>query len=156
VAFPVLFVSHGAPSAALDDDAYTRALGAWAGGRPRPRAAREVAAALAEATLEPVLDAQQGWDHGGGSPCGSSTRGGRAGGRGLAARASHAGDPPRDGAALAPLRERGVLLLGSGGVVHNLHRLHGDDADAPPEPWAAAFGHFVAGARHGRDRVERV
>ena len=34
VAFPALFVSHGAPTAALDDDAYTRALGAWARGAP--------------------------------------------------------------------------------------------------------------------------
>ncbi|HSD27144.1 MAG TPA: class III extradiol ring-cleavage dioxygenase, partial [Vicinamibacteria bacterium] len=112
MAFPALFVSHGAPSAALDDDAYTRALGAWARGRPRPRAvvvvsahaeasgpvrvnaaaepgliydfhgfpaplyelrypapgapdlAREIAGTLAEAGLEPGLDARRGWDHG--------------------------------------------------------------------------------------------
>ncbi len=192
MAFPVLFVSHGAPSAALDDDAYTRALGAWARGRPRPRAivvvsahaeargpvrvsaaahpaliydfygfppalyavrypapgapdlAREVADAFAGASLEPVLDAQRGWDHGVWVP--------------LRLLYPAADVPvvevslpvPRTptsliamGAALAPLRERGVLLLGSGGVVHNLHRLHWDDADAPPEPWAAAFGEWV-------------
>ena len=112
MAFPALFVSHGAPSAALDDDAYTRALSRWARARPRPRAivvvsahaevrgpvrvnagaqpsliydfygfpsplydlrypapgapdlAREVAGAFEAAGLDPVLDAQRGWDHG--------------------------------------------------------------------------------------------
>ena len=192
MAFPALFVSHGAPTAALEDDAYTRALGAWAGGRPRPRAivvvsahaeargpvrvnagaqpsliydfygfpaplydlrypapgapdlAREVAGAFAEAGLDPVLDAQRGWDHGVWVPL----------------RLLHpAADVPvvevslpvprtpqtllAMGAALQPLREKGVLLLGSGGVVHNLHRLRWDDADGPPEPWAAAFGEWV-------------
>jgi hypothetical protein len=38
VAFPALFVCHGAPTAAPEDDACTRALGAWARGRPRPHA----------------------------------------------------------------------------------------------------------------------
>jgi 4,5-DOPA dioxygenase extradiol len=46
------------------------------------------------------------------------------------------------GTALAPLRRKGVLLFGSGGVVHNLHRLRRDDGDTP-EPWAAAFGAWV-------------
>jgi 4,5-DOPA dioxygenase extradiol len=99
MAFPALFVSHGAPSAALEDDAYTKALGAWARGRPRPQAIVVVSAhaeargpvrvnagaqpsliydfygfpaplydllagAFAEAGLDPVLDAQRGWDHG--------------------------------------------------------------------------------------------
>jgi 4,5-DOPA dioxygenase extradiol len=44
MAFPALFVSHGAPSAALEDDACTRALGAWARERPRPRAVVVVSA----------------------------------------------------------------------------------------------------------------
>jgi 4,5-DOPA dioxygenase extradiol len=192
VAFPALFVSHGAPTAALDDDAYTRALGAWARGRPKPRAvvvvsahaeargpvrvnagaapaliydfygfpaplydlrypapgapdlAREVAGAFAEAGLEPVVDAQRGWDHGVWVP--------------LRLLYPTADVPvvevslpvPRKpevllamGRALAPLRERGVLLFGSGGIVHNLHRLRWDDAGGPPEPWAAAFGAWV-------------
>lgn len=192
MAFPALFVSHGAPTAALDDDAYTRALGAWARGRPRPRAvvvvsahaeahgpvrvnagahpsliydfygfpaalydlrypapgapdlARDVAGAFAEAGLDPVLDAQRGWDHGVWVP--------------LRLLYPAADVPavevslpvPRTpnllvsmGRALAPLREQGVLLFGSGGVVHNLRRLRGDDEGGPPEPWAAAFGAWV-------------
>jgi 4,5-DOPA dioxygenase extradiol len=55
------------------------------------------------------------------------------------------------GRALAPLRERGVLLLGSGGIVHNLHRLRMDDLGAPTEPWAAAFGAWVDDRLEARD-----
>src|SRR5207247_6791003 len=49
----------------------------------------------------------------------------------------------RVGRALAPLRERGVLLFGSGGVVHNLHRLD-RSKEAPVLGWAAAFDAWVA------------
>ncbi|HEX9188582.1 MAG TPA: class III extradiol ring-cleavage dioxygenase [Vicinamibacteria bacterium] len=192
MAFPALFVSHGAPTAALDDDAYTRALGAWARARPRPHAivvlsahaeargpvrvnaaaqppliydfygfppalyalrypapgapdlAREVAGAFAEAGMEPVLDAQRGWDHGVWVP--------------LRLLYPAADVPivevslpaPRSpdlllamGRALAPLREKGVLLFGSGGLVHNLHRLSWDAAPDTAEPWASAFGAWV-------------
>lgn len=188
--FPALFVSHGAPSAALEDDAYTRALGAWARGRPRPRAivvvsahgeaqgpprvssaahpdlifdfygfppplyqleypapgapdlSREIAKALDAAGAEPVLDGVRGWDHGVWVP--------------LLLLYPDADVPviqlslpvPRSpssmlamGAALAPFRDRGVLLLGTGGVVHNLRRL-GDGSGALP--WAAAFDDWVA------------
>src|SRR3990172_5356030 len=38
MAFPVFFVSHGAPSVALEEDDYTRALREWARVRPKPRA----------------------------------------------------------------------------------------------------------------------
>jgi 4,5-DOPA dioxygenase extradiol len=200
MAFPVLFVSHGAPSAALDDDGYTKALGAWARGRPRPRAivvvsahdeargpvrvntggkpsliydfsgfpaplyelrypapgapdlAREVAGALAGAGLDPVLDARRGWDHGVWVP--------------LRLLYPAADVPvvevslpvPRTpdllvamGRAVAPLRERGVLLFGSGGIVHNLRRLRWDDAEGPPEPWASAFDTWVEERVKARD-----
>jgi 4,5-DOPA dioxygenase extradiol len=49
----------------------------------------------------------------------------------------------RMGAVLAPLRERGVLLFGSGGIVHNLHRLRADGGEDAPERWAAEFGTWV-------------
>jgi len=38
MSFPVLLVSHGAPSVALEEDDYTRALESWAALRPPPRA----------------------------------------------------------------------------------------------------------------------
>jgi len=189
VRFPALFVSHGAPSAALDDDDYTRALHRWARGRPRPRAivvvsahgeapaplrvsagerpsliydfygfppelyrltwpapgepelAGEIAATLADAGHRPVLDRSRGWDHGVWVP--------------LRLMYPDADVPvveislpvPRTpelllsiGTALAPLRDRDVLLFGSGGVVHNLRRL-----GAGPEVagWALSFDRWV-------------
>jgi 4,5-DOPA dioxygenase extradiol len=47
------------------------------------------------------------------------------------------------GGRLAPLRREGVLLAGSGGIVHNLGLLDGSD-QAAPEPWALAFEGWVA------------
>jgi 4,5-DOPA dioxygenase extradiol len=46
------------------------------------------------------------------------------------------------GERLAPLREEGILLLGSGGIVHNLARVDWSGASAPPE-WAADFDRRV-------------
>src|SRR5215831_7283713 len=45
----------------------------------------------------------------------------------------------RIGAALGPLRGEGVLVAGSGVIVHNLRRLQIWNKDAPVEPWAAEF-----------------
>ena len=192
MAFPALFVSHGAPTAALDDDAYTRALGAWARGRPKPRAivvvsahaeargpvrvnagarpaliydfygfpsalyalrypapgapdlAREVAGAFANAGLDPVVDAQRGWDHGVWVPLRLLYPAADVPVVGVSLPVPRTPDVLLAmGRALAPLRERGVLLFGSGGLVHNLHRLRPDDPVGPPEPWAAAFSAWV-------------
>jgi len=55
------------------------------------------------------------------------------------------------GEALRPLRRDGVLIAGSGGIVHNLRRVVLEDKDAPVEPWAAAFDDWVAARVHSRD-----
>ncbi len=45
----------------------------------------------------------------------------------------------RLGQALAPLREQGVLVVGSGGFSHNLRALDWQHAQAAPYDWVAAF-----------------
>lgn len=55
----------------------------------------------------------------------------------------------RMGTALAPLRDGGVLLFGSGVIVHNLRLARLDDEHAPADEWARAFDAWV------RERVER-
>lgn len=54
------------------------------------------------------------------------------------------------GTALAPLRDKGVLLVGSGGLVHNLRRVHFENKQAPVDGWAAEFDRWVA------DRVKSL
>ena len=54
------------------------------------------------------------------------------------------------GRALAPLREEGVLLIGSGSLTHNLYELSRSPRviDAPVPDWVSSFGNWVT------DRVE--
>ncbi len=68
--------------------------------------------------------------------------------------------PPTDhyalGRALAPLRDEGVLLMGSGNVVHNLGAVDWDELAAPFD-WALAFDAFVfeaAAERRHQDLVD--
>lgn len=108
-----------------------------------PALAEEAAALLQKDGLEATLDAQRPLDHGAWVP--------------LRYLAPEAKIPvvqlslprPRTpemllaaGRALAPLRQSGVLVLGSGGVVHNLRRLDWQDRSGP-EPWALAFDTWV-------------
>jgi 4,5-DOPA dioxygenase extradiol len=51
------------------------------------------------------------------------------------------------GARLASLRDRGVLIVGSGNIVHNLRAVRWDEG-AEAYPWAIEFDEFV------RDRLE--
>ncbi|MEZ5966133.1 MAG: class III extradiol ring-cleavage dioxygenase [Planctomycetota bacterium] len=188
---PVLFVSHGAPTLALDAVAGAD-FARMAQALPRPRAVlvvsahwlhapatigtrrarplvydfggfpdalREVeyaapaAAALADELGRrlPALarDDERGWDHGVWVP--------------LVHMYPHAHVPvlqlsmphawqPRQmfelGRQLAPLRDEEVLVLASGGAVHNLRRLDWDGGTTPPQ-WATTFEAWL------RDRLSR-
>jgi 4,5-DOPA dioxygenase extradiol len=108
-----------------------------------PELAEEAARLLRDAGMEAVLDPQRPLDHGTWVP--------------LRYLRPDADIPvvqlslpvPRSpellmaaGRALAPLRESGVLILGSGGIVHNLRRLDWADASGP-QPWAAQFERWI-------------
>jgi len=47
------------------------------------------------------------------------------------------------GRALAPLRQEGVLIIGSGATVHNLRMLQWERADDQPVAWAEAFERWL-------------
>ena len=49
----------------------------------------------------------------------------------------------RLGEALAPLRDDGVLLIGSGGFVHNLGDLDWQASEAARAPWATVFADWM-------------
>ena len=196
-ALPVLFVSHGAPTLALDGGAWAERLGAWARGlgdvkavvmvsahwerpgpvgvmaaaRPEtlhdfsgfpeplfqiqypapgdPELAARVAGLLTAGGVEAALDARRPLDHGAWVP--------------LRAAFPEATVPvvqvslparrsPRSvfdlGRLLAPLRREGVLLVGSGGIVHNLGRLDWS-GDPAPAAWAVDFEAWIAGRLEG-------
>ena len=47
------------------------------------------------------------------------------------------------GEALAPLRDEGVLVMGSGSMTHNLYELSRDDINGPAPDWVKSFGGWV-------------
>jgi 4,5-DOPA dioxygenase extradiol len=208
---PVLFVSHGAPTVALETGGLQEALLRFARDLGRPRAivvvsahwtapgavgvtaaprhrlvhdfygfprslhevrwpapgapdlAARVAALLGAAGLRATLDPTRGLDHGAWVPLRLGWPDAdvpvvqvalpepppqpRLAGRWSSGDEGEPADLLRMGAALAPLRDEGVLLVLSGGVVHNLGEVRLGDEGAAPEPWAVAFDGWV------RDRV---
>jgi 4,5-DOPA dioxygenase extradiol len=113
-----------------------------------PKLAGDILARLTAANIAARADAQRGFDHGAWVP--------------LMLAYPEADVPvvcvslpvpraPSDvlaiGRALAPLREEGVMIIGSGGIVHNLRTVmlsgSGSGDGASPEPWATAFDEWV-------------
>ena len=196
---PAVFIGHGNPMNALDDNTYTRAWRALAASLPRPRAVLVVSAhwylpgtsvtamprprtihdfggfpeelfrfeyaapgdpALARrvqqvmAPLEIGLDQDWGLDHGTWS---------------VLCHLFPKADVPvvqlsldetrpatfhyAAGKLLSPLRDEGILVLGSGNLVHNLHAYGWGRHVPEPFDWAARFEaearHFLTSGIHG-------
>jgi len=55
------------------------------------------------------------------------------------------------GRALRPLRDEGILVAGSGGIVHNLRKARISDKNAPLDDWAVEFDSWVAQKLAARD-----
>jgi 4,5-DOPA dioxygenase extradiol len=189
---PAAFISHGAPTAVLEDDDYARALGRFGRSMARPEAvvivsahwqsagpirvnaaahpgliydfygfppelynltypapgapalAKRIAAMLGAEGVAAAVETGRGWDHGvwiplrllfpeADVPVVQLSLG----------TADAAGEQLRLGQLLAPLRDEGVMLVGSGGLVHNLGLLRPDPL-GPPESWAVAFEQWVS------------
>jgi len=117
-----------------------------------PELALEIAGLLAASGVDASLDPRRGFDHGVWTPL-----------RMLFPSANVPVIPlslpversPRSlhalGSILAPLRERGIWILGSGGIVHNLSLPRPAAPDAPAEAWAAEFDGWIKRAIETRD-----
>jgi 4,5-DOPA dioxygenase extradiol len=182
---PALFLAHGSPMLAVEDDAYAQYLkrlgegltpeaivvfsahwtarGQWVNGAERPpllydfsgfpdalygldypapgdpALARRIVERLEVAGVEVRTEAERGWDHGvwvllrlmfpaANIPVVEMSVDPR-----LSPAQQYA-----TGAALAPLRADGVLMIGSGGTVHNLSAVSWDPT-TPPVSWAVGF-----------------
>lgn len=188
---PALFVAHGSPMLALEEDAYTEFLSTVGEALGRPRAValfsahfehptQHVGAAsryetihdfggfppalyalrypapgdpdlaytivqhLQDAGVTAVLDRDRGLDHGAWVPLRRLFPNADVPVIALSVNAALAVEEQyRIGAALAPLREDGVVILGSGVTVHNFGEM-GPDGNVAP--WAVEFDQWLTEA----------
>lgn len=196
---PVLFVGHGSPMNAVEDNVWSRSFRALARELPRPKAVLAVSAHwyVAGTFTTPQARPETLHDFGGfpdalydvrypapGDPALARRAVQLLAGRGAALRddwgldhgtwsvlvhllpaadvpvvqLSLDGRLPADahlamGRALAPLRDEGVLILGSGNVVHNLRHAFAAQrrGETAPPAWARAFDGQVAAALEAHD-----
>lgn len=190
--YPALFISHGAPTLALANNAFTHS---WAElavvlGRPEailvvsahwdtpfpavsgaphletihdfsgfpealyrvryappgaPALAARVGELLGAVGQRPAVDPARGLDHGGWVPLRWMYPDADIPVAALSIQSALGARHHLEvGRALAALREEGVLVLASGGIVHNLGELEWSGRDVPPEPWAASFAEWMA------------
>jgi len=189
---PVLFVSHGAPTEALEVDGWTEALSRFGRGATKPAAIVAVSAhwtthraigvtaspspetihdfygfpdplyriqypapgapalasrivnRLQRAGFDAEADPARGLDHGTWSPLLHGWPLAEVPVVQVSLPAALPAELLRFGAALAPFRDEEVLLLASGGAVHNLGEVAFDDKERSVRGWAAEFDGWVA------------
>ncbi|TCS38439.1 4,5-DOPA dioxygenase extradiol [Paucimonas lemoignei] len=67
-------------------------------------------------------------------------------------RGATAAQHERLGWALAPLRDQGVLVIGSGSLTHNLYEFRGQEIDEPAQEWVTKFSDWMAEKLQNGDR----
>ena len=111
-----------------------------------PALARRVAALVAATGVPTAIDPERGLDHGAWVPLMLGWPAADVPVVQLSISSAHAAQwHHRVGAALAPLREEGVLVIGSGSMTHNLREVFGArrglDADTPG--WVSGFADWM-------------
>ncbi len=121
-----------------------------------PALAERVGNLLLRAGFEPALDPRRGLDHGAWAPLHLAWPKAEI----PTLQLSIQSDLPAEhhlrlGAALKPLRDEGVLIVGSGSATHNLLAFRRSRLvlDSPVAPWAAAFADWLAGCVPAGDRA---
>lgn len=184
---PVVFVGHGSPVNAIQDNDFTRAMAALAKTLPRPKAilcvsahwmtenelrlngaedfetiydfygfpdelykivyappnAAKAALRTASLLVPPPAIEERGLDHGAWAPLRMMYPKADVPVFQLSVDYTAPGMYHYDlGRRLAPLRDEGILILGSGNIVHNLSLISAD-MDAAPAPWAREFDALI-------------
>ncbi len=152
---PVRVSAHPRPPIVYDFGGFPRSLYALEYRCPgEPAVARRLGEALARAGFPARLDDRMGLDHGAWIPLRLLWPAGQVP---VVAVSLPTGVPPdtlvRLGAALAPVRDQGIVVLASGGIVHNLRQVRFGDPDAPVEGWARAFDDWVSEKLAADDRA---
>lgn len=117
-----------------------------------PDLANDVKAKFESAGLPAALDDKRGWDHGVWVPLRLMFPEAQI--PVLTVSLPYGQSPQelyRAGEAIRGLRNHGVLVLGSGGIVHNLRLLNWAQGDAPAEAWAMEFQQWVLDAVQRHD-----
>jgi 4,5-DOPA dioxygenase extradiol len=109
-----------------------------------PELARRVRDLLANEGVDVKLDASRGWDHGVWIPMRLTFPDARISVVALSLPIMEPAKLFAIGRALRSLRDEGVLIVGSGGIVHNLRLFNPRvGKDAAPESWAIDFTNWV-------------
>jgi 4,5-DOPA dioxygenase extradiol len=109
-----------------------------------PKLAGEIAAALESAGHPAELDSHRGLDHGAWIPARLAWPAANVPVIQVALPAAEPAELFEIGRALRPFREQNVLLMGSGGIVHNLRRVRFAHEFGPVDRWAEEFDRWVA------------